>query len=156
MEKFTAHMVHTLELSQFVPADPGRVWEFFSNPRNLRDLIPPKMDFRILGDPGPMYAGQMIAYRIRVAPGVRVGWLTEILHVTPGCYFVDEQRVGPYRLWHHEHHFLPRDGGVEMRDRVTYSIGFGPVGEAAHSIWVKRQLDGVFEFRKGKVQEIFG
>jgi hypothetical protein len=82
MEKFTAHMVHTLELSQFVPADPGRVWEFFSNPRNLRDLTPPKMDFRILGDPGPMYAGQMIAYRIRVAPGVRVGWLTEILHVT--------------------------------------------------------------------------
>jgi ligand-binding SRPBCC domain-containing protein len=69
---------------------------------------------------------------------------------------VDEQRVGPYRLWHHEHHFLPTDGGVEMRDRVTYSIEFGPVGEAAHSIWVKRQLDGVFEFRKGKVQEIFG
>ncbi len=149
-------MVHTLQRSQFVKADPSRVWEFFSSPKNLDSLTPPELTFEILGEPGAMYAGQVIGYRIGILPGIRVRWLTEIRHVSPGRYFVDEQRVGPYRLWYHEHHFVPRDGGVEMRDKVTYAVGLGPLGELAHALWVKRQLRRIFDFREQRVRELFG
>ena len=149
-------MVHTLQRSQFVKADPSRVWEFFSSPKNLDSLTPPELTFEILGEPGAMYAGQVIGYRIGILPGIRVRWLTEIRHVSPGRYFVDEQRTGPYKLWYHEHHFTPRDGGVEMRDKVTYAVGFGLLGELAHSLWVKRQLARIFEFRERRVRELFG
>lgn len=149
-------MLHQIHRSQFIQADPGRVWEFFSSPANLNALTPPELRFEILNDPGPMYAGQVIAYRIRVAPGVRVRWLTEITHVERGVYFVDEQRIGPYRIWHHEHRFSPAGGGVKMTDRVTYGLGFGPLGELAHSLWVRRQLKGIFDYRERRVAELFG
>ena len=103
-----------------------------------------------------IYAGQMIEYRIRLAPGFHARWLTEISHVSAGDYFVDEQRQGPYRLWHHEHHFIPTDGGVEMKDKVTYALGFGPLGEAVHAIWVRGQLETIFKYRQKRVREIFG
>ncbi len=149
-------MIHYLERTQFVNADPGRIWEFFSDPRNLNTLTPPSLSFEILGHPGPMHPGQLISYRIGILPGIRVRWLTEIRYVTPGKFFVDEQRIGPYRLWYHEHHFVPLGGGVEIRDKVTYAVGFGPVGEIVHALWIKRQLDSIFGFRESKVRELFG
>jgi len=149
-------MIHTLERTQFVKADPSRVWDFFSSPKNLDALTPPELTFEILGEPGPMYAGQMIAYRIGILPGIRVRWLTEIRHVEKGRLFVDEQRYGPYRLWYHEHHYTPRDGGVEMRDKVTYAVCLGPLGELAHALWIRRQLARIFDFREQKVRELFG
>ncbi len=149
-------MVHELHRTQWVEADPGIVWDFFSDPRNLNALTPPSMHFEIQGDPARMYAGQLISYRIRLAPGVRVSWLTEICHVNPGRYFVDEQRRGPYALWYHQHHFEPRDGGVELTDRVTYALPFGPLGSLVHVVWVRRQLRQIFDYRADAVRSRFG
>lgn len=114
------------------------------------------MKFQTKGNPGPMYAGQTIAYRIRVAPMIWVNWLTEIRQVDPGVMFIDEQRIGPYRLWYHEHRFEPKDGGVLMHDHVTYALPFGPIGDLVHALWVKRQLKHVFDFRREAVDQVFG
>jgi ligand-binding SRPBCC domain-containing protein len=149
-------MIHTLLRTQFIPASPERVWEFFATPNNLNALTPPDLHFETLTNPGPMYAGQIIAYRIRVAPGVRVRWLTEIRHVREGVYFVDEQRAGPYKLWYHEHHFTPKDGGVEMTDRVTYALNFGPLGDLVHWLWVGPTLQKIFRYRFDAVVAHFG
>lgn len=149
-------MIRILERTQFLRADPAVVWTYFSTPRNLDALTPPEMHFEITGgDPAPMYQGQLIAYRIRVAPGVRLGWLTEIRHVREGRYFVDEQRRGPYALWYHEHRFEPKDGGVLMTDRVTYALPFGWLGDLVHALWVGRQLHRIFEFRRATVARVF-
>lgn len=148
-------MIRTLERQQFIPASPARVWDWFSTPQNLNALTPPEIHFEILGAPGPMYQGQIIAYRIRVAPGVRVRWLTEIRHVREGFFFVDEQRAGPYRLWYHEHHFEPTERGVNMTDRVTYALPFGPLGDLVHGLWVGRTLRRIFDYRREAVARLF-
>ena len=148
-------MIHTLESTQFISTTPARAWAFFSSPQNLYALTPPDMHFEILGQPAPMYAGQLISYRIRVAPGIRLNWLTEIRQVREGVYFVDEQRRGPYRFWYHEHRFTPRDGGVEMTDRVTYALPLGPLGDLVHLLWVRRQLTHIFDYRRTAVDRIF-
>ena len=102
-----------------------------------------------------MYAGQLIAYRISPVPGVWLDWLTEIRHVRDGICFVDEQRAGPYKLWYHEHHFEPVSGGVKMTDRVTYDVGWGPLGWLVERLWISRQLRHIFDFRRLRVEEIF-
>jgi ligand-binding SRPBCC domain-containing protein len=148
-------MIHTLHQTQFIRANPDHVWAYFSTPGNLNELTPPELHFETVGTPGPMYAGQMIAYRIRVAPLVRVRWLTEIRHVETGRYFVDEQRIGPYKLWYHEHHFIPKADGVEMTDHVTYALGFGPIGDLVHRVWVRPMLERIFRYRRERVAAIF-
>jgi ligand-binding SRPBCC domain-containing protein len=148
-------MIHTLERTQLIPAPIGRVWDYFSTPENLNALTPPEMHFEILGDPPAMYQGQLIAYRIRVAPGIRVHWLTEIRHVRENAFFVDEQRAGPYQLWYHEHHFTPAEGGVRMTDRVTYALPFGPLGDFMHALWVRRTLRRIFDYRNEAVARLF-
>lgn len=146
-----------LHHQQFIPADRATVWAFFATPRNLDELTPPDLRFRILGEvPARMYAGQLIEYRISPLPGVWLRWLTEIRHVREGEYFVDEQRAGPYRLWYHEHHFEPAPGGVMMTDRVTYEVGWGPAGWLAERLWVRRQLEHIFSYRRRRVAARFG
>lgn len=148
--------VHILEVSQDIPATIETVWNFFATPRNLRIITPPDMEFEILwGTEEPMYAGQLIAYRVRILPGWRVFWLTQITHLEPMRRFVDEQRVGPYSLWIHEHHFEPIEGGVRMRDRVTYGVPFGLLGMFVHRMYVRRQLERIFAYRAAKIEEIF-
>jgi ligand-binding SRPBCC domain-containing protein len=102
-----------------------------------------------------MYPGQMIEYRIGVLPGVWTRWLTEITHVRPGGFFVDEQRLGPYRLWRHEHHFRPAPGGLHMTDHITYDPGFGPAGSFAHALWIRAKLRHGFDFRREKIATLF-
>ncbi|MEO6992707.1 MAG: SRPBCC family protein [Lacunisphaera sp.] len=148
-------MIHQIHFTQFLPANPETVWDFFATPDNLNLLTPPELQFETLTAPKRMYAGQMIAYRIRVLPGIRVRWLTEITHVSERDYFVDEQRLGPYQLWHHEHGFVAKSGGVEMTDHVTYSLAFGPVGELVHQLWVRRTLARIFAFRREKIAAHF-
>lgn len=148
-------MTHELHLTQFIPAGIEPVWKFFATPDNLNTLTPPELRFETLTKQETMYAGQMIAYRIRILPGVRVHWLTEITHVREGAYFVDEQRSGPYRLWHHEHHFREANGGVEMTDHITYSLPFAPFSGPVHQWWVKPMLNRIFAFRRGKIASIF-
>lgn len=151
-------MIQSLVREQEVWGDPAAIWEFFASPHNLDTLTPSSLSFQIVGDVAPrMFPGQMIEYRIGVLPGVRTRWLTEITHVREGEFFVDEQRIGPYGLWHHEHHFRLRpDGrGVTMLDRVTYEVGWGPLGEALHALWIGRQLRTIFDYRRRRVDEIF-
>jgi ligand-binding SRPBCC domain-containing protein len=151
-------MIHHLHREQIVAGDPAQVWAFFAAPKNLNAITPPNLTFQILGEvPTRMYAGQMIAYRIGVLPGITTRWLTEITHVREGEYFVDEQRMGPYRLWHHEHHFAPapQGRGVVMTDRVTYEVGWGPAGEVLHAVWIKRQLTQIFDYRAERIAALF-
>lgn len=149
-------MIRHLHREQFIPGAPARLWEFFATPRNLDALTPPNLRFEILGELAPrMYPGQMIAYRIGILPGVTLRWLTEITHVREGEFFVDEQRIGPYRLWHHEHHFIPAPGGVTMKDRITYDPGWGPLGGIADALWIRRQLATIFDYRAKKIAELF-
>lgn len=149
-------MIRHLRREQFIPADPGRVWAFFATPLNLNELTPPEVRFKILGDaPGAMFAGQIIRYRISPAPGVWLNWVTEISRVEEGALFVDEQRSGPYKVWHHEHRFVRESAGVRMFDHVTYDVGWGPFGWLAEKLWVGRQLRKIFDYRFRRVEEIF-
>jgi ligand-binding SRPBCC domain-containing protein len=150
-------MVHVLETSQVIRGSIGHVWDFFSDPRNLAKITPPELDFTILTAlPEHVYTGMMIEYRVRPLLGIPTRWVTEITHVEPEKFFVDEQRIGPYRIWHHEHHFKQLDGGrTEMQDRVTYILPFGPFGDLLHPLFVKPQLAKIFAFREKAVTELF-
>jgi ligand-binding SRPBCC domain-containing protein len=150
-------MIHSLVRKQTFTGELERVWAFFASPANLNRITPPSLSFHMVGDVAQsMYAGQMIEYRIGILPGVTTRWVTEITHVRDQEYFVDEQRIGPYRLWHHEHHFHPvADGRVRMIDRITYEVGWGPFGELAHRLWIRRELAKIFEFRARTIAELF-
>lgn len=150
-------MIHHLHSTQTVHASIERVWDFFSDPRNLGKITPPELDFTVLTAlPERVHPGMMIEYRVRPLLGIPVRWLTEITHVEPGSYFVDEQRVGPYRLWHHEHRFRQIDGGrIEMTDRVTYVLPLSPLGDIIHPFIVKPQLAKIFAFRTAAVERMF-
>jgi ligand-binding SRPBCC domain-containing protein len=142
---------------QFIPAPLDVVWDFFATPRNLDEMTPPAVKFQILGAVAPsMYAGQLIDYRISPMPGIWCRWRTEIRHVRERAYFVDEQRLGPYKFWYHEHCFDPVPGGVQMTDRVTYEIGWGPAGWLADRLWVRGQLERIFDYRRQCVETRFG
>lgn len=150
--------VHSLRTEQRLPVDIKQAWDFFSSPANLSVITPSKMDFRIIskhhGD--KMYPGQLIEYTVKPVLGVPLYWMTEITHVEPQRFFVDEQRYGPYSLWHHQHHFREIDGGVEMTDIVHYKIPLGWLGDIANTIFVKKQLAEIFDYRFKKVEELFG
>ncbi|RPH58870.1 MAG: hypothetical protein EHM81_09205 [Chloroflexi bacterium] len=149
-------MIHYLAREQTIPASIEQVWDYFSDPRNLDELTPPDMRFRILTDPLPrMYEGQIIEYRVEFLRGLPSLWLTEIAHVRELRYFVDEQRTGPYQFWYHEHRFEPVAGGTRMNDQVTYSIGFGPLGDLLNALWIGRRLQQVFDFRMEKIRQLF-
>ncbi len=150
--------VHVLKQEQRLPLSPEAAWEFFSAPRNLDELTPPEMVFKIIPkELDPMHEGQIIWYRIRIAPLIWRTWVTEITHVREGKHFVDEQRIGPYALWHHRHEFKPLEGGgVLMTDTVHYALPFGPLGDVAHALFVKRQLEGIFTYRREKMEAKFG
>lgn len=149
-------MIYYLKTEQFINADIEKVWDFFSNPENLNELTPPDLNFRIVTElSSKMYQGQIIEYRVRIFPGVWTKWLTEITHVSDKNFFVDEQRVGPYKVWHHQHIFVQKDNGVLMKDIVTYVIGYGIVGSLLHALFIKRKLKKIFDYRFNKVDELF-
>ena len=149
--------VHRLEQSQTLPISIEEAWEFFSRPENLDAITPPDLGFRITSPPqGPMFEGQIITYRVGIAPLVHVAWVTEIKAVDPGRSFVDEQRAGPYRFWHHRHLFEPVAQGVRMSDLVHYALPFGPAGAVAHALFVRRKLRWIFGSRKRLLADRFG
>ncbi len=150
-------MIHRLYRQQIVPASLDEVWAYFANPQNLNEMTPDDMKFEIVhGGEGKMSQGQIIEYRVKFMPLVKSLWLTEITHVMEGSYFVDEQRLGPYRMWYHEHSFEAVEGGTQITDQVTYVMPFGFLGEIVHAVWVDRRLKGIFDFRKKKVKQLFG
>lgn len=141
--------IYTLQRTQFLPISMAEAWDFFSTPRNLSKITPEHMGFKILYVSGgeKTYAGQIIRYHVQILPGINVHWVTEITHVQEPEYFVDEQRFGPYALWHHQHRFRVVAGGVEMTDEVNYAIPLGFLGRLAHWLFVGREVNRIFEHR---------
>jgi ligand-binding SRPBCC domain-containing protein len=150
-------MIHTLEQTQAVTASLAACWDFFSDPRNLARITPPELGFEVTSPlPPRMHAGLMIQYRVRPLFGIPLTWLTEITQVDEPHFFVDEQRIGPYRIWHHEHRFTDAgEGAVTMHDKVTYALPFGPFGEMAHPLLVAPRLRRIFDFRNEAVRKLF-
>jgi ligand-binding SRPBCC domain-containing protein len=134
---------------QILPVNIEKAWEFFSNPGNLANITPASMDFRVMNElPDRMYAGMIIIYKIRPVAGIPVSWVTEITHVREPYYFVDEQRSGPYKFWHHEHTFEEKDNGVLMTDQVHYSVGCGFIGGIVNKLFIEKQLKKIFDYRE--------
>jgi ligand-binding SRPBCC domain-containing protein len=148
--------VHVLEREQRIAAPKEKVFEFFADAFELEAITPPWLGFEVL-TPGPvdMHAGTLIAYRMALH-GVPVSWLTRIEHWEPQTAFVDRQLRGPYRLWHHVHTFEPCGRGTLMRDRVSYALPLGLLGELAHAALVRRDLARIFDFRRESVARILG
>ncbi len=149
--------IHRIHHTQFLNAPPDVVWRFFSSAGNLQAITPEHMRFRITSGalPAEVYPGQIITYKVAPVLGIPLFWMTEITHVVPQTLFVDEQRRGPYRLWHHEHHFEAHEGGVRMTDLVHYELPLWILGEAAHALFVRRQLKQIFDFRAKKIADLF-
>jgi ligand-binding SRPBCC domain-containing protein len=148
--------IYTLKTQQILPISLEKAWDFFSNPGNLAKITPAKMGFFITsGTPERMFAGQIITYKIGILPSIKSNWVTEITQVCEKAFFIDEQRFGPYRMWHHEHHFTPVDNGVLMTDRVTFKIPFGIFGRLAYLVFIKRKLNQIFSFRAQMLNDFF-
>lgn len=158
MIEFKKHSgIYTLSVRQMLPIGLSEAWDFFSSPVNLERITPAHMGFRITsGEPASMYPGQIITYKVAPLPGIKTNWVTEITHVEKGKFFVDEQRFGPYSMWHHEHHFEEVEGGIMMTDKVSYKIPFGILGHIAQSLFVEKQLRGIFEHRVKTLEAKFG
>ncbi len=149
---------HSLKTVQFIPASLEEAWEFFSNPANLSLITPEALSFKVISKHHGsfMYAGQIIEYTVRPVLRIPLYWMTEITHVKEKEFFVDEQRFGPYALWHHQHHFKPVEGGVEMTDIVHYKVGYSLLGTIANHLFVRNQLQAIFQHRFKAVAERFG
>ncbi|MCL9805263.1 SRPBCC family protein [Flavobacterium amniphilum] len=150
-------MLYSIHSSQKLPVSLEDAWNFFSDPKNLNTITPDNMNFKTLsGDEKNMFQGQIIHYKITPFPFITIEWITEITHVEPLSFFVDEQRFGPYKFWHHKHFFIGIENGVLMEDIVHYKVPFGILGRLFHPILVKPKLDEIFAFRRQKLIELFG
>ena len=149
--------MHILEREIILDTDPDTLWEFLSTPVNLNDLTPPELHFQILSEvPEKMYNGLTILYEIQIPFFGKRRWLTEIKHIEEGTFFVDEQRVGPYKLWYHQHRIEALDKKTRMIDRVCYQLPFGVLGLLVHRLWVKNMLETIFSYRTARLAERFG
>ncbi len=148
---------HTIKEEQHLPISLNEAWQFFSNPANLQTITPSKLGFKIISDHhgATMYEGQIIEYTVKPVLGIPLYWMTEITHIKEKEYFIDEQRFGPYTLWHHQHHFKEHNGGVLMTDIVHYKLPLGVLGRLAHQLFVKKQLQDIFKFRRQKADQLF-
>lgn len=148
--------MHILKQKQFLPISIEQAWDFFSAPQNLNLITPENMVFEITSEvPDKIYEGLLINYRIKPMMNIPMKWCTEITHVKEGVFFVDEQRKGPYRMWHHEHHFEKVEGGVEMTDIVHYDIGKWLLGYVAGRLFVHRRVKEIFRYRYHILENYF-
>jgi len=149
--------IYTLSTEQTLNVPLEKAWDFFSAPENLQKITPSHMGFQITSEVDKKaYAGQIITYKVGILPGVKSNWVTEITQVKERQFFIDEQRFGPYAMWHHEHWFeeLP-EGKTLMKDKISYKIPFGFLGHIAQSIFIKRQLKGIFKHRYSTLEKLF-
>lgn len=153
--KMAFYQLHT---TQKIPATIEQAWDFISSPKNLKEITPPHMGFNITSEnlPEKLYPGMIISYKVSPLLGIKMTWVTEITHVKEKEFFVDEQRMGPYALWHHQHRIEPVEGGVVMTDIVSYRPPFGFLGAIANSLFIRRQLKEIFEFRTKALERMFG
>jgi len=150
---------YQFHFKQNLPITIAEAWDFFSSPKNLAEITPDDMEFIVTSQNAEhekMYPGMIITYKVSPLFGVKLNWMTEITQVEDQKYFIDEQRFGPFKFWHHQHHFKTIEGGVEMTDILTYGLPLGYLGQFAHAIMVKNKVKEIFAFREKKVNELFG
>ena len=146
--------MYQLKRTQFIKTDLKTAWDFFSSPGNLKKITPDYMGFDVKTElPEKMYEGLMIEYTVKPLLGIPMNWITEIKTVKELEFFVDEQRKGPYKIWHHEHHFKEKNGGVEMTDIVSYELPLGILGRIMHPFVVQKKLEEIFDFRFKAVEQ---
>jgi ligand-binding SRPBCC domain-containing protein len=149
--------MHRLITKQQLPIDIDFAWDFFSSPKNLSLITPPEMNFVIKTVlPEKMYAGMFIEYKVSPLLGIPLTWVTEITHVREKEFFVDEQRVGPYKIWHHQHHFKITNNGVEMTDILDYKLPAGILGKLINKLYIGKKVNSIFDYRRKKLIELFG
>ncbi|WP_099305523.1 SRPBCC family protein [Bacillus sp. Marseille-P3800] len=148
--------VHILKREQHLNITLDQAWEFFSSAKNLQAITPSYMNFTITNDPGKtIYTGQLITYKVSPLLSIPLTWVTEITQVEDQSYFIDEQRFGPFKLWHHQHHFSETEEGVTMVDIVHYSLPFSFLGEIARRLMVKNRLEEIFDYRYATLEKEF-
>lgn len=148
--------IYRLHRRQILPISREQAWSFFATPRNLEEITPSFLRFRITSDvPEDIYPGLIITYRIAAVAGIPMTWVTEIKHVMPDHQFVDEQRIGPYRFWHHLHRFHAVEGGIEMEDLVHYAMPWGWLGRLVHQLFIRKRLEAIFDFRRDYLERLF-
>lgn len=142
---------------QHIPLPIEDIWHFFSRPENLNAVTPGDMSFEIISDIADleMYEGMLIQYKISPFLGIKMDWVTEITHIREGQYFVDEQRFGPYAMWHHEHHFKVQGDGTLMTDLLHYKVPYGPIGSIADAVFVDGKIDQIFSYRYKAIEQLF-
>lgn len=149
--------VYRLHRTQILPVSLDAAWDFLCRPEHLRDLTPPGVGLTVTSDlPDLMYPGLIITYRLGLYSMFYFNWVTEITQAKPLSYFIDEQRSGPYRFWHHEHRLRSTARGVEMIDLIHYALPFGLLGRMVHAAIVRRQLNAIFDYRREALSEILG
>ena len=147
--------LHQVKRTQFIDRPVEEVWDFFSNPRNLREITPESMDFQIRSElPEEIYAGMIIEYQVRPIANIPMTWVTEITQVEKPYFFIDEQREGPYAFWHHQHHFKSVNGGTEVTDLVHYKVPLGFLGRIFQPIFVEPQLNAIFKYRNEALEKL--
>lgn len=150
---------YQIKFKQNLPISLAEAWDFFSSPLNLSKITPPDMTFEVtseLNAETKMYPGMIITYKVAPLLGIKLNWMTEITQVVEGKYFIDEQRFGPFKFWHHQHHFKAIEDGVEMTDILTYGLPLGILGQLAQITQVKHQINDIFSFREKRTNELFG
>lgn len=150
--------VYKLERIQKIPISLDEAWQFFSRPENLRKITPKEMGFVIKSDVKDieMFSGMLIVYTVKPVLGIPMTWVTEIKNIKDKEHFIDEQRFGPYSLWHHQHKFKAIEGGVEMTDVVQYVLPLGIIGQIMNTLFIKNKLKQIFDYRVKVVEELFG
>lgn len=142
--------MQSLKKIQRLPISREEAWKFFSDPTNLGKITPERMNFRITSETGKgkMYPGMIITYKVSPLFGIPLTWITEISQVKEGEFFIDRQLHGPYKFWHHQHHFMEIPGGVEMTDILHYAAPFGFIGRLAEKIFIKKEVEKIFDYRE--------
>jgi ligand-binding SRPBCC domain-containing protein len=148
--------VYKLETVQHLNATIEECWNFFSSPKNLQTITPKDMTFEIQDYDGKrMYPGQVITYTLKPLFGIKINWMTIITVSEENKYFVDEQRFGPYALWHHKHFFEATETGTKMTDIVHYALPLGFLGRIMNTLVVKNKLKNIFDYRRNTIDELF-
>ena len=149
-------MIRRLVTEQVLPISLAEAWDFFSTPKNLNDITPPHLQFEMMsGHESEMHEGQILVYRIRLLAGFKRAWVTEIKSVEFQRQFVDEQRFGPYRFWHHRHTFEETAEGVRMTDIIHYDVGFGVIGALVDRAYVTPTVRMIFSYREQTLSKRF-
>ena len=144
---------------QKINASIDEIWDFISSPTNLKEITPAYMGFDIISTKQPskkMYEGMIIGYKISPFPGIKTTWITEITHIRDKEFFIDEQRMGPYIMWHHQHFIRPIENGVLMTDIVSYQPPFGVIGAIANKLMIQSKLKQIFDYRTAAFEKKFG